>query len=386
MNTGEYKKNNSVTLLKGGSAYFEILLKLINETKELIYIQTYIFANDYTGNLIADSLINATKRNVRIYIMIDGIASNNLPKQFISKLTSAGIKFRYFEPIFKSKFLYFGRRMHQKVIVTDTKNALVGGLNIADKYNDRPEKKAWLDFAVLVKGDVVTEIEENCKQIWQTFTFVNKETRRKSIQKSEFLSDKNCDVRVRINDWVWHQNEISNSYIEILHTAKKQVVILCSYFIPGKAFRRQIINAVKRGIKIKIIIAGKSDVILAKNAEKWLYDWLLRNHIHLYEYQNNILHGKIAICDTTWLTIGSYNINNISTYASVEVNLDIRNDDFTEGALSKIENIIEQECIKITKENHLKSKNIFIQFRRWLSYQTIRILFFISTFYFKRKS
>ena len=231
--------------------------------------------------------------------------------------------------------------MHQKVIVTDTKNALVGGLNIADKYNDRPEKKAWLDFAVLVKGDVVTEIEENCKQIWQTFTFVNKETRRKSIQKSEFLSDKNCDVRVRINDWVWHQNEISNSYIEILHTAKKQVVILCSYFIPGKAFRRQIINAVKRGIKIKIIIAGKSDVILAKNAEKWLYDWLLRNHIHLYEYQNNILHGKIAICDTTWLTIGSYNINNISTYASVEVNLDIRNDDFTEGALSKIENIIE---------------------------------------------
>ncbi len=386
MNTGEYKKNNSVTLLKGGSAYFEILLKLINETKELIYIQTYIFANDYTGNLIADSLINATKRNVRIYIMIDGIASNNLPKQFISKLTSAGIKFRYFEPIFKSKFLYFGRRMHQKVIVTDTKNALVGGLNIADKYNDRPEKKAWLDFAVLVKGDVVTEIEENCKQIWQTFTFVNKETRRKSIQKSEFLSDKNCDVRVRINDWVWHQNEISNSYIEILHTAKKQVVILCSYFIPGKAFRRQIINAVKRGIKIKIIIAGKSDVILAKNAEKWLYDWLLRNHIHLYEYQNNILHGKIAICDTTWLTIGSYNINNISTYASVEVNLDIRNDDFTEAALSKIENIIEQECIKITKENHLKSKNIFIQFRRWLSYQTIRILFFISTFYFKRKS
>ena len=375
MNTGEYKKNNSVTLLTGGSAYFEILLKLINETKELIYIQTYIFANDYTGNLIADSLINATKRNVRIYIMIDGIASNNLPKQFISKLTSAGIKFRYFEPIFKSKFLYFGRRMHQKVIVTDTKNALVGGLNIADKYNDRPEKKAWLDFAVLVKGDVVTEIEENCKQIWQTFTFVNKETRRKSIQKSEFLSDKNCDVRVRINDWVWHQNEISNSYIEILHTAKKQVVILCSYFIPGKAFRRQIINAVKRGIKIKIIIAGKSDVILAKNAEKWLYDWLLRNHIHLYEYQNNILHGKIAICDTTWLTIGSYNINNISTYASVEVNLDIRNDDFTEGALSKIENIIEQECIKITKENHLKSKNIFIQFRRWLSYQTIRILF-----------
>lgn len=386
MNTGEYKKNNSVTLLKGGSAYFEILLKLINETKELIYIQTYIFANDYTGNLIADSLINATKRNVRIYIMIDGIASNNLPKQFISKLTSAGIKFRYFEPIFKSKFLYFGRRMHQKVIVTDTKNALVGGLNIADKYNDRPQKKAWLDFAVLVKGDVVTEIEENCKQIWQTFTFVNKETRRKSIQKSEFLSDKNCDVRVRINDWVWHQNEISNSYIEILHTAKKQVVILCSYFIPGKAFRRQIINAVKRGIKIKIIIAGKSDVILAKNAEKWLYDWLLRNHIHLYEYQNNILHGKIAICDTTWLTIGSYNINNISTYASVEVNLDIRNDDFTEAALSKIENIIEQECIKITKENHLKSKNIFIQFRRWLSYQTIRILFFISTFYFKRKS
>ena len=126
------------------------------------------------------------------------------------------------------------------------------------------------------------------------------------------------EVRIRRNDWVRRKNEITATYVSMLRTANKQITILCSYFLPVKVIRKQMVYAVKRGVSIRVIAAGRSDVMLAKYAERWLYDWLLRNGIELYEYQRNVLHGKIAVSDDEWITIGSYNINNISTYAGIE--------------------------------------------------------------------
>ena len=193
-------------------------------------------------------------------------------------------------------------------------------------------------------------------------------------------------MRIRQNDWVMHKNEITNSYIELLHTAKKEIIIVCSYFIPGKVLRRLIANATRRGVIIKIIIAGPSDVMIAKKAERWLYDWLLRNKIEIYEYRKNILHAKLAICDEEWLTIGSYNLNNISAYASVEFNIDIRQYSFVKNVRKTISEIISNDCVQITKEYHNKHTNIFHQFSHWVSYQSIRLLLILFTFYFKREN
>jgi cardiolipin synthase len=180
-----------------------------------------------------------------------------------------------------------------------------------------------------------------------------------------------------------HKNEISGTYIEMLRHAKSHITILCSYFLPGKVIRRQMLHAIQRGVSIRVIAAGRSDVALSKYAERWLYDWLLRNGIELYEYQKNILHGKIAVCDDKWMTIGSYNINNISTYASIELNLDVHNSSFAKEVRETLENIISSDCIQITSVHLIQNKNIFKQFARWLSYQLIRITFYLFTFYFR---
>ncbi|HSN60173.1 MAG TPA: phospholipase D-like domain-containing protein, partial [Ferruginibacter sp.] len=163
------------------------------------------------------------------------------------------------------------------------------------------------------------------------------------------------------------------------------ITILCSYFLPGKMIRRRLKNAAKRGVKIKVITAGPSDVLMSKYAERWMYDWLLRNKIELYEYQPTVLHAKVAVCDSEWLTIGSYNINNISAYASIELNLDVRNAHFALAAEQKLEAIIKNDCIAITKEIHSSSTNIFKQFIRWCSYEIIRLMLYLFTFYFKQK-
>lgn len=168
--------------------------------------------------------------------------------------------------------------------------------------------------------------------------------------------------------------------------AKSHITILCSYFLPGSIMRKTMKRAVKRGVKIKVVMAGKSDLVVAKNAERFMYDWLLRNKVEIYEYQDNILHGKIAVCDSKWMTIGSYNVNDISAYASIELNLDVNNATFAKHVEQTIDEIIANDCLYITREIHSHSKNILRQFFRWVSYEIFRLTFNVFTFYFKQRS
>ncbi|MCZ2460319.1 MAG: phospholipase D-like domain-containing protein, partial [Chitinophagales bacterium] len=143
-----YTKNNKVQLIRGGKEYFDLLLKLIGMAKDTIHLQVYIFDDDETGKKVAEALKTAVQRKVQVYLMADGYASQVMSQKFIDELRAAGIHFRLFEPVFRSKYFYFGRRLHHKVFVVDTRYALVGGLNISDRYNDMPGQPAWLDFAL----------------------------------------------------------------------------------------------------------------------------------------------------------------------------------------------------------------------------------------------
>lgn len=383
-NSLAYTATNRVKLIRAGKEYFNTLLQLIQESKDSIYIQTYIYNDDETGRIIANALQEAAKRKVSVYLMADGYASQTLSKNFIRGLKNAGIHFRFFEPFFRSRYFYFGRRMHHKVVVVDVKYALVGGVNIADRYNDLPGAPAWLDFALFVEGDIAKDLCILCWKTWNGYRRNIETTPCDEKQISfEISAEKTSEVRMRRNDWVRRKNEITTTYVSMLRNANKHVTILCSYFLPGKVIRKQMVYAIKRGVSIRVIAAGPSDVMLAKYAERWLYDWLLRNGIVLYEYQKNILHAKIAVCDDEWMTIGSYNINNISTYASIELNLDVRDPVVAKAARLTLEEIIAEDCVQITPSRHIKTKNIFKQFVRWLSYQFIRIVFYIFTFYFK---
>ncbi len=387
INSNAYNALNQVRLIRGGTDFFTLLLQMINEAKESIHIQTYIYDADETGKSVANALKEAAKRKVDVYLMVDGYASRFLPGYFIEELRTAGIHFRFFDPFFKSRNFYFGRRLHHKIVVVDVEKYMVGGVNISNRYNDMPGKPAWLDFALYATGEIAKELCILCWKSWKGYPLNMGITPCEEKNTSFSITAENkSEVRMRRNDWVRNKNQISATYIEMLSKSRSQVTILCSYFLPGKMIRRQIKRAIKRGVSIRVIAAGFSDVMIAKRAERWLYDWLLRNGIELYEYQVNVLHGKLAVCDDQWLTIGSYNLNNISAYASIELNLDVRNPSFTKEVRLKMEEIIAKDCIRITPEHQLKTKNIFKQFSQWLSYYFIRTVFYLFTFYFKHRS
>lgn len=385
-NPAEYSSLNKVQLIRGGREYFDKLLELINRATESIHLQTYIYDDDETGRQVADALKAAARRNVSVYLLTDGYASQVMGKHFINELKEAAVHFRFFEPIFRSKYFYFGRRMHHKVFVADTKYALVGGINITNRYNDMPGRRAWLDFALYAEGEIAKDLCVLCWKTWNNFPLKMGLTPCEEKQLLFDFRDKETNpVRMRRNDWVRRKNEISATYREMFRNARSHITIICSYFLPGKIIRRLLSQAARRGVEIKIIAAGPSDVMLAKHAERWMYDWLLRNKIELYEYQPAVLHAKVAVCDSQWLTIGSYNVNDISAYASIELNLDVRHAGFAAEVEQKLEAIIQNECVHITREKHIRTRNVLIQFIRWLSYEFIRLGLYVLTFYYKQR-
>lgn len=380
-----FNRNRNVELLKGGKPFFNCLHKLISSAKETIQLQVYIFSSDETGKWISEALIEAAKRGVKVYIVVDGYASQSLSARIMHEWKTAGINFRFFEPLFKSRHYYFGRRLHHKMLVVDAKYALVGGINIADRYNDIGGIPAWLDFALYTEGEVVKELCILAWKTWNGFAFNANLPSCESLEMQNVSQDANVWVRMRRNDWVRRKNQISRTYLEIFKTAQSQITICCSYFLPGRILKRNIKDAIARGVKVRVILAGLSDVMIAKHAERFMYDWLLRNKVTIYEYEENVLHAKIAVSDGEWMTVGSYNVNSLSAYASIELNLDVKDKAFACKVENELDAIIKTQCEEITLETHQRSTNLFVQFRRWVSYYIIRLLFKLFTFYFRQE-
>lgn len=373
-----------VRLIKGGRAYFDLLETMIREARSTLHIQVYIFDEDETGKRIASLLMEAAKRGVHIFVLVDGYASQNLSQAFVQRMRDAGIYFRRFEPLMRSKHLYFGRRLHHKVVVVDAERCLVGGLNISDRYNDTTESLAWLDWALYVEGITAGILDTLC----------NRRTRNRQFMKSISSDPRNsavdlnkgdCSVRLSVNDWVHRKRQIYNSYLQMFQNASSHLILMSPYFMPGNEFRRKIRQATTRGVNIKVILAGVSDISLSKYAERFVYRWLFKNRIEIYEYQKNVLHGKIAVCDGEWMTVGSYNINDLSAYASIELNLDVNNRHFAHHVETRLLEIIHQDCVRITKSEYQHRTPWFQHFLQRCAYDITRLLLFLFTFYLRQR-
>lgn len=382
-----YTHHNKVRLVHGGRDYFSVLIQLIDQAQTSIHLQTYIYEEDETGRQVSDALIRAAGRKVAVFVLLDGYASQDLSKPFIAAWKNAGIRFRWFWPLFKSRKFYLGRRLHHKVLATDGSYGLAGGVNISNRYNDVGDTKAWLDRALLVEGEAALRLHIICRDMWAKAYWKKGTGLEKGFTNwvPGIETPEECMVRIRRNDWVQAKNQISGSYLEMFRSAHSRITIMSSYFLPGPVFRKNMALAAKRGVAVKIIVAGVSDIKISRLAEQYMYRWLFRNKIEIYEYQDTILHGKMAAYDGTWMTVGSYNVNKISAYASVELNMDVRNTAFATSVEQEMDGIIRDHCLQITEEAFFSHTSLLQRFLQKIAYETIRLLFFLFTFYFKQE-
>lgn len=362
---------NKAELIRGGRTYFDLLKKLISQAERLIHFQFYIFDPDATGKEVADALIAAARRGVTVYVLLDAYGSQNLTRSIIDEFEAAGVHFRWFQHLFKARKFYLGRRLHHKVVVIDGHHSLVSGLNISDRYNDMPGEPAWLDWALYCEGEVSLQLEDICRK--------RMKLRPQATHTQPPAKTGSCEIGVRVNDWIGRRGEITRAYLTMLREARSHVVIMTPYFMPGRYFRKALKDAAARGVKIQMILTRDSDVPAAKYAERYMYDWLFRHNIEILEYQKNVLHGKIATADNRWATVGSYNVNNLSAYASIELNLVVINPALVSDINTRLDNIITYDCKRITPYMYKEYANVFMRLLQGAAYRMFRFMLFIFT-------
>jgi cardiolipin synthase len=371
--THEYRNGHYIELLQSGEPFFNSVEKIIDEAKSFIHFHAYIIDEDETGIRIVDALIRAAKRGVRTYLLLDAFGTKYLSESFINSIESAGILFRFFSPTFMTKDFHLSLRMHSKVVLADGRVAIIGGMNFADRYHGTSSKKAWLDFAVLIKGPECAHILSILKKLWNK-AFIPKAERSHETFHDPVYYKENIKLKVLQNNWYRNRIEILRAYRSAFKYSQKRMIIFNSYFLPGRNERKLLRNASLRGVDIKIVLSAESDAPVFKRATGFLYDFILRNNIRIYEYLPSNLHAKVATVDGNWCTIGSYNMNHVSDYASIEMNVNILDEGFAKKFEGILLNIIEKDCRQITVEEYNRRRTWFSNLSGWFSYQMIRLM------------
>ena len=362
----QFSNQNAVELVRSGTDYFTRLELLIDKAQLIIHLQVYIFENDESGKSILAKLIKAAERGVKVFLVVDAYASPAFTPGFISQLQSYGIFVKAFAPLHISK-LKIGRRLHHKIVLIDNEVALVGGINIANKYKGIHEP-AWLDMAVMVSGPVCRDLQKICLAIWPARV-------RKKMIRSNFPQPNQKHVRLRViqNDWWRKRIEISRTYNQMFRKSHKNITIVASYFLPGFNKRRLLIKAAKRGVSVQLVTGGFSDVPLLKPAVEYLYKTLLQSGVRIFEWNKSVLHAKFATIDGRWVTIGSHNLNALSDYGSLEANIEILDEPFAKETEETIRLLINEGCTEVTAEMFEFNSGMFRQIYRWISYILVRL-------------
>ncbi|MBC7384097.1 MAG: hypothetical protein H7296_14120 [Bacteroidia bacterium] len=372
---------NNVQLLQSGAPFFDKLTQLIKEAQTEIHFQVYIFEPDTTGQLIAGLLMDAAKRGVKIYMILDAYGSKNFTEVWKYKFKESGISLFFYSPITFGKNLHMGMRLHHKIMVFDSQVALTGGINISDHYSHYNKQIPWLDFAVLTTGKVIQDFVQIC---YGTLHTVNSRSKHKSKINASNSNNDHLPVHARVlqNNWLQAKFAISWQYRQHIRKAQNRIILFASYFIPSIALKRLLKNAANRGVKVSIILGSVSDVGIVRRASEYFYADMLKEGIELYEWRPSVLHAKIALIDNKWLSVGSYNLNHLSDFGSIECNIEVYDNEFCISAQKSLEELIVKDCDNISWILYLKRFGFFHRFYNAICYGLVRIslnlLFFMQ--------
>ncbi|MFZ4798195.1 MAG: phospholipase D-like domain-containing protein [Bacteroidia bacterium] len=364
-----FRYNNQLELLQSGNAFFEKMSELIKNAMIEIHFQLYIFEPDNTGKIIRDLLIEATKRGVKIYVVLDAYGSKNFNEIWQKNFENAGIEIYFYSPITFGNYLHMGMRLHHKIICVDGQFALVGGINISDNYSAYTLQTPWLDFALLTHGKVVNDLLQICKQTLRTVSKYPKFKLKHEIQNEH----KPIITRVLQNNWVQAKFGITHQYKQKIRKSETEIILFISYFIPSISLKRLLKKAAKRGVNVNIVLSSISDVGIVKYATEYFYADMLKAGIKLYEWKQSVLHAKVALIDSNWLSVGSYNLNHLSDFGSIECNLEVLDESFCTSTNLQLKQLMNEGCESISIEKFEKRSNLFSKIFQAICYGLVRL-------------
>lgn len=365
---------NTFSLLENGEQYYPRVFDAIANAQREVLLETFILYEDKVGKALHAALLAAAKKGAQVDVTVDAFGSPDLSEEYVSSLTSAGVRMHVFDPASRlfARVNYF-RRMHRKLVVVDGGRAFVGGINYsADHLADYgPEAKQ--DYAVETEGPIVAHIrsfmlaaiaEGRTGRRWFSWRRAHP-----SVERLPWAGS--ADALFVWRDNRDHKNDIERQYRLAIRLARKRVVIANAYFFPGYAFLRDLRKAARRGVEVSLILQGNPDMPIVQTAAAMLYHHLLGGGVQIYEYCDRPLHGKVAVVDDEWATVGSSNLDPFSLSLNLEANVMIRDREFAGTLNASLQRLIRQSCKRV-EASDLSESHTWRKLRSFVLFHVLR--------------
>lgn len=346
--TGVWHGQNQVELLINGEDYFPRVFEAIRAARHEVLVETFIIFEDPVGQALQQALIEAAERGVRIEVTADGYGTADLGKAYIEALTRVGVRVHLFDPrpkMFGMRTNLF-RRLHRKIVVVDGEVAYVGGINFCLDHLQEFGPMAKQDYAVEVRGPVVADIHRAAVEL---LAQCGVDTPGAGLRPSPGSQGRSA-MLLAIRDNDAHQDDIEDQYMAAIRNARERLLVANAYFFPGYRLLRELRNAAQRGVQVSLILQGQPDMRWVWVLGRLLYDYLLRDGVQIYEYCEKPLHGKVALADREWSTVGSSNLDPLSLSLNLEANLFIRDPTFNQRLFAHLSEMAETRCKPVTRQ------------------------------------
>lgn len=326
-----FYSHNEVRLIMSGKDKFEQMFEDIRQAKSSVHLEYFNFRNDSIASLLFDILREKRKEGVEVRALFDGFGndSNNQPlkKHHIKSLRADSIDIHEFDPVRFPWVNHIWPRDHRKIVVIDGHIAYTGGMNVADYYIVGTEQVGeWRDMHCRIEGPVVNELQTIFAHIWQKVT--KEQLNDPKYYQAKDKSDKMVGIANREPN---KTNKIMRQfYISAIDDAQDSIQIINPYFTLTPSVKKAIHRAIKRGIKVDILVSAKSDIPLTPDAVFYNVHKLMKKGANIWLYQPGFHHSKIMMVDGRFCTVGSTNLDARSLRYDYEVNALIINKQVTQ--------------------------------------------------------
>lgn len=347
---------NRIILLENGEAFFPRVFDCIAQARREVVVETFILFEDRVGLQLHAVLVAAARRGVQVDVTVDGWGSPDLSAGFVRTLAQAGVRLHVFDPGprpfgLRPKAL---RRMHRKIVVVDACIAFVGGINYSVDHLADFGPLAKQDYAVEICGPLVAVIHRFTRaalaaglrhQRPHAWWFQRRAPR---VQPAQLPPAGTAQARFVVRDNVQHKDDIERHYRDAIHAARRRVIVANAYFFPGYRLVRELRLAARRGVDVRLVLQGRPDMPIVRTAATTLYHHLLKAGVRIFEYRERPLHGKVALVDEEWATVGSSNLDPLSLALNLEANVFIRDRDFNRSLHAHLAGLMRAHCQEVS--------------------------------------